>query len=83
MLETQIIDRSVSKHPTLSKILDQFLSAMDFMDEMQAIEAHCVTLLGVLEDMGGPCIRASEILRSQLIEEINNKLCIKFNIDLA
>ena len=83
MLEAQKIDHSVSRDPTFSKIIDQFLSAMNFMEEIQEIEAHCVTLLRVLQDVGGPCIRASERLRSQLIEEINNKLRIKFNIDLA
>ena len=72
-----LIGDSISRNPTHSKIINQLLYGMSFMEQKSEIEAHCSALLKVLYDMGGPFTKFGMKIQKQLVQEAEGQLKLK------
>lgn len=81
MLEKGLISRTLARDPSYSKIMDQFISFMGLMSEQSEVEEHCTSFIRVLHCMGGPIAKAGELIKKQLIKEVQEKLKVTLSID--
>ena len=79
MLQEDLIRPAVahnSKDTTI--IIDNCLARMPFLTSQQIIEEHCGKFLQVLNNIGEQ--QASEHIKKQLIDKVEEKLNINFNL---
>lgn len=73
MLQADFIGDTVARSPEYQVIVNDFLSCFRYTHTKQQVERDCSKLLGILKDIGGPCKRAGEAIKHDLIEGIKNK----------
>ena len=66
MLQARVITGSIKRNPTSD---DSFLSAFEFMDELEDIEKHCVKFLSVFYKLGGPFVPAGDMIKKRLLKK--------------
>ena len=69
LLAAKLIDRSVSKNPSYSCIINQIFTIMDFLDKKDEVEEHCNKFFSGTAKLGGPFEKASDQIKRHLIEK--------------
>ena len=80
LLAAKLIDRSVSKNPSYSCIINQIFNIMDFMEKKDELEEHCNKFFSELHNLGGPFEKASDQIKRHLIRETKKKLRIELKL---
>ena len=81
MLQAGIITRTLERNPTFDSIINSFLSAFEFMDELDDIENHCMKFLSVFYKIGGPFVPAGDMIKKRLLKKINSELGIELKLN--
>ena len=66
MFQAGIISCDVKEDPTFDSIIKSFLSAFNFMENLEDIQKHCQTFLSVFTKMGGPFVIAGEMIKKKM-----------------
>ncbi len=77
MLQEQLIDHGVSRNPTYTTIIDNFLAKLAFLTEKKKIEQHCGKFLKVLHNIGEQ--EASDYMKKLLVVSVRARI---LNVDL-
>ena len=77
MLQEQLIGRGVSRNPTYTTIIDNFLAKLAFMTDKKKIEQHCGKFLKVLHNIGEQ--EASDYMKKLLVVSVRARI---LNVDL-
>ena len=80
MLAAGIIPHHVAKNPSLSAIINGFLSGFIFLESMEEIEDWCNSFFNVFHNLGGPFVVAANNLKKQLKSSLMEKFGVTFNI---
>ncbi len=72
MVQEQLIARAVSRNPTYTTIVDNFLAKFAFMTEKEEIEQHCGKFLKVLQNVGEQ--GASKYMKKRLTDAAKTTL---------
>ena len=81
MWEASLIDQSTAIKLSYSTIIDQFVLSMNFMDNQQEVEEHCVALLKAIWSMGGPYVKLCKAIKEQFIKEVKDELNVTLHVD--
>ena len=80
MLQARVITGSIERNPTSDAIINSFLSAFEFMDELEDIEKHCVKFLSVFYKIGGPFVPAGDMIKKHVLKKVNSELGIELKL---
>ena len=65
LLQAGIISKSVHESPTYDNIIGSFVVAVSFINNLDAVKAHCDKFLSALFNVGGPVAFAVNMLRRE------------------
>ena len=65
LLQAGIISKSMHESPTYDNIIGSFVVAVSFINNLDAVKAHCDKFLSALTDVGGPVAFAANMLRDE------------------
>ena len=65
LLQAGIISKSVHESPTYDNIIGSFVVAVSFINNLDAVKAHCDKFLFALTNVGGPVAFAVNMLRRE------------------
>ena len=80
MLEAGIITQTNESKPNFDAIINNFLSALDFMDKLEDIKEHCVKFLSVFYTLGGPFVHAGNMIKKHICKKASDELGLKLNL---
>ena len=83
MYTAGLISRELQKSPSFDGIIDEFISAMEFMRTCSELQEHCVKFLSAIAKLEGSFIRAANVLKEDWIEVARTEcgLELKLNFD--
>ena len=77
-----LIHESVKNNPTSEKILKEFTSGMEWIDNQSDMEERCKKFLKVCQKMGGTFLIVSQNLKHEWIEATKQEMGISLSLDL-
>ena len=80
--QVQLINESVKNNPTSEKILQEFTSGMEWIDNQPDMEERCKKFLEVCQKMGGTFLLVSKHFKSEWIEATKQEMGISLSLDL-
>ena len=80
--QVQLINESVKNNPTSEKLLKEFTSGMEWIDNQSDMEERCKNFLDVCQKMGGTFLLVSKNFKSEWIEATKQVMGISLSLDL-
>ena len=80
--QVQLITESVRSKPTSEKLLKEFTSGMEWIDNQSDMEKRCKKFLKVCQKMGGTFLLVSQNFKCEWIEATKQEMGISLSLDL-
>ena len=80
--QVQLINESVKNNPTSEKLLKEFTSGMEWIDNQSDMEERCKKFLKVCQKMGGNFSLVSQNFKCEWIEATKQEMGISLSLDL-
>ena len=73
MLQADFITDVIAESPEYQVVMDSFFSDLQYSSTKEEVEQGCKQLLEILENIGGPCKKASKKIKQDLTEGVKHK----------
>ena len=80
--QVQLINESVKNNPTSEKLLKEFTSGMEWIDNQSDMEERCKKFLKVCQKMGGTFLLVSKNFKHEWIEATKQEMGISLSLHL-
>ena len=67
MFTNSLISDDVHRSPTFQSIFDEFIAGMEVTTTLNELKDHCLKFLKACTEVGGPIVKAADILQKDLI----------------
>ena len=80
MFQANIISNTVKDHPDFNKIMKDYKAQMLFLKQLADFRNHCLHLILILQNIGGPASTAAEQLEREWTKGVFDEMGIEFMI---
>ena len=80
MFQNHLITETCKDTPVFKEIMKEFTAGMRFLNIVQDYESHCLSLILVLQSVGGPALKAADKLEREWTVQVLNEMQIDFTI---
>ena len=80
MYDADFISIDIQQSPSFDNIMAQFTVELSLMRSISQIEQYCTKFLSILNDTGGLCAQASEVLQQDWIKDSRAKCGIELQL---
>ena len=82
MYAADLISSAVHQSPSFDSIIDEYKAGLSFMSTLPEIVHYCVKFLSILTKIGGPCARASQVIRELWIKDCKAECGVELQLGM-